>query len=523
MKLSERLKQRMVDFGEALNDPVGPPRSSLRAVGAVGGAVGDVLDEITPQPIQDATEWVMDKTGVTGLMEAAMGAVPEEYQPDVMAALDATNLAGLGAVATSPLRHQVLSSMKNYIPYHYSPEIQTNPIQKWEMAPGLKQMGVPLQRKVRGGAQWAGENLAHLGENLFDPRARAQLAETGIPRHVSRQLGKGGTSPKDVGVDNAQIQYQNYVDKHSRRNEGLHPAAQELSNRQMMEQPKPWTPGAFKEGMKRWDSKESKLTDADYEYMGDFVERRQQISSQKGKPVMVMKAPRGPGGNHYNDVVYDSPPMVPIKNAFKRLMKDGGEIDVKRLRAELEIEQNKVRNKIKDLPKKEKALKDWFIQDGPEGAVWITGGRVGKRGITEGGIQYMLRVGPDGSLTGIMADTHDFMENVPGVSKVVQDPVVAATPPMHSSVYSLLKSDEAKARRQKVPSVVERKKNWKDAGGQPLFTTPEGKPVHNVTDKMLREAIAGLKPSPSGVLRESGKVAAGSPLLFEMLMADEEQ
>lgn len=513
MSLKQRIKSRLKAVEAAWSDDeTSVPRAVLATTGAAGGAIGDVVEAVTPDIIQQAGTEVANAFGVPKLFEM----IPEEYQDEATDVADSLNLLGAGGLGSSMSRHGILSGMKNYIPGYYG--AGRAPVNKMEGM--LSNKGIPLeaQRKVTGGAQWGAQSAMNALENTLMPGARAQLKDTGIPKHVSRQMQGGKKNFFDTEIDNAQILYQKHADVQSGRHKGLMPAAEELVNRQTFQKHSKYEPGATQKAMRKYDSPDSPLSKADYDFMEKWVDKGQDL--KKGDN-LVIKANRGAGGNHYNDVLVDSQVVPPLYAAFKKLNKQKPDGFTKAdLKAEMEVLQAKNRQKIKDLPKKQRNLADWYILDNAPGdnAIWLTGGRVGTAK-TEGGIPFLIKVDTDGNMSGIMADTHDMGEKLPGVKQLVKEKVVATNAPMHHSIYSLRKQ---LGKEVKVPSAQTVTKA-KQVEGVPLKVDPKtGKEKPGISDIMLREAIGKAKPTKETLRKERLRSAATVPLLFESLIEDEE-
>ena len=96
------------------------------------------------------------------------------------------------------------------------------------------------------------------------------------------------------------------------------------------------------------------------------------------------------------------------------------EVDPKELRKTLEAAS---------LASKELAPKYRFsVLDRPtsDGSVWVTGSRPGSA-ITEGGINYLTKVSPKGTLMGVMSDEHNLFEGFAGkVQKYTGVPALSA-------------------------------------------------------------------------------------------------
>ena len=115
--------------------------------------------------------------------------------------------------------------------------------------------------------------------------------------------------------------------------------------------------------------------------------------------------------------------------------------------------------------------------------------RKGGRGKVEGGINLLIKVEPNGNITGYMSDLHDFLEKVPVVGqsldKALPTQVLAVSPPMQSNIYSVL--TQKRVDRATFP------------GGQGVFSEPrpsrmkEADEIQQAADR-LRQA-GGFNPS----------------------------
>lgn len=484
MSLKSKLKARVEAAQAAWDDnDVSGARAALATTGEAGRAIGDVVEAITPDLYQQAGRELMSAFGVDKAIEYGKKVVPEEYHDEIGDVVDSTNLLGLAALKGVPSKYGVTSSAKNYIPYHYGPNIKSNPVMPWETKIPVDLAG---QRKARGLMEWVGGTGANMAENMLTPGGRAMIKDTGVPPHVARQLGKpeAKKSFRDKEIDNAQAMYLAHLNKQTRRDGPMSQDVQDLVREQVYQGHRKWEKGDVKKAMKEFDSPDTFLKDADYEYMGNLVENLQPMQGSD----LVVKANRGAGGNHYNDLLKDNPATPAIFKAFQKMKKKGGEIDVKRLREALEVEQKAHRKNLGD-------KKDWFIQEGPEGAVWITGGKVGSA-VTEGGVAYVLRVDPKGNMTAVMSDAHDFLEKIPGVNKMVPDGAIAVTPPMHSNIYSIRKQ---LGESRDVPSARPNRKKTKDSRSQAA----------------MREAIGKTQASPETIQKEMARQGLLTNLMIE--------
>lgn len=75
--------------------------------------------------------------------------------------------------------------------------------------------------------------------------------------------------------------------------------------------------------------------------------------------------------------------------------------------------------------------------------------RKGGRGKVEGGINMIIKVEPNGDVTGYMSDLHDFLEKTPigpVLERSLPTQVFAVSPPMQSNVFSMITDERLKSR-----------------------------------------------------------------------------
>lgn len=160
------------------------------------------------------------------------------------------------------------------------------------------------------------------------------------------------------------------------------------------------------------------------------------------RPVIAIKS-AGKGGSktgkHYKDVLIDAP----FAKEVRRLFPEGtSEVSPSLLRETLETASLASR----DLDRKYQ----FTIMNRPtnDGSIWVTGSRPGSA-ITEGGINYIAKVSPKGTIMGVMSDEHNLFEGfagktqkytlgaVPALSAmryILPHRFIAVTPPMMTDV-----------------------------------------------------------------------------------------
>ena len=75
--------------------------------------------------------------------------------------------------------------------------------------------------------------------------------------------------------------------------------------------------------------------------------------------------------------------------------------------------------------------------------------RKGGRGKVEGGINMIIKVEPNGDITGYMSDLHDFLEKTPigpVLERSLPTQVFAVSPPMQSNVFSIITKERLESR-----------------------------------------------------------------------------
>lgn len=75
--------------------------------------------------------------------------------------------------------------------------------------------------------------------------------------------------------------------------------------------------------------------------------------------------------------------------------------------------------------------------------------RKGGRGKVEGGINMLIKVEPNGDITGYMSDLHDFLEKTPigpVLERALPTQVFAVSPPMQSNVFSIITKERLESR-----------------------------------------------------------------------------
>jgi len=154
-------------------------------------------------------------------------------------------------------------------------------------------------------------------------------------------------------------------------------------------------------------------------------------------PILAIKNPgvgKATTGRHHMDVLVHAPYV----SSASRIFKDRGSVSPDELFSKL----NAAAAQSQSL--KTEKLKFSVKGQAADGGVWITGSRPGSA-ITEGGINYLVKVTTDGKLIGVMSDEHNLFEGIAGkiqkktggaiptlraMKHLIPNRLIAVTPPM---------------------------------------------------------------------------------------------
>jgi hypothetical protein len=336
---------------------------------------------------------------------------------------------------------------------------------------------------------------------LASPKARALHKEQGINpvvQKIVRETVEGKPNPRDIEKAAANVNYLSHMHNQSGRTGPINPAMAQIAQKSNLETYTPNQPGQISDWMKQHSGtvklgddvvgprgQKNVLSDAD----ASTIENHVNSAWGPSDTVVMKRARSGTGGNHFTD-------MYAGRDPFARPRAGNG------------VAQNAVKlmnqygdDWIKHFPDKGSNYR--VISKGDDG-VWVTGtGRTVGTAVTEGGVNWLAKVEPDGTMVSVISDKHDFLEKplqkvagaankVPGVNmhpEIMDKSLVAVTPPMYSNVKNLM-TKQAK----NLP------KDYKNIAGVP---TPKGGP----TNLTLLEEFASAKPSDMGVKAEQLKQA----------------
>jgi hypothetical protein len=219
--------------------------------------------------------------------------------------------------------------------------------------------------------------------------------------------------------------------------------------------------------------------------------------------LFIVKRPESGAGGHWNDMHNTSQFRSIASDIFpvgKDLPSTPAELlkRMQKLKYKTKNKKNQMENRL--------GLEDLKVDDT---GVWFTFSKVGSA-LTEGGVNFRVKLKPDGKGFGVMSDEHNLIEKwlsllstLPGLGRVAPDRLVGATPPMFFDIKTL---KPAQSGWVKPDDFVKPKMNqYKYKGWQ------FGPHKQNLQDYMLG-AKASAKTIKEEQLRAARKVIGGGML-----------
>ena len=441
----------------------------LRSAGNfLGGTAGNVIGEATSAVIPDYVEnkigegaqYLMNTSGgqkVQGMLQENpelardLGAALQvaESLPFVRGVSTASKAGKAVDAMTGPEsgRGMALASANNVIPGYYGPQ------------------------KAGAVATWLPNQAYNITKDMLSPKSRATYREQGITNTQQRIIGRAladeaieegmdyakiykyfGFDPKEGGTHRAEASAQ-YMDR-------IHGGSGRKGNRNLIDQAMKksdlvdytsWTKGTYPDLIKRnklkpypmitEDIKGKRpvsIPDDDLQFIEDHFAKawtepssipfRPEVPFSKAQsPIIAIKSPGKGGsttGKHFKDVLHDAPYVRTVNQMFP---KGVTEVDPKELRKTLEaasLASQELANKYRF---------DVLDRKTKDGSVWVTGSRPGSA-ITEGGINYLAKVSPKGTVMGVMSDEHNLFE---GIAGKVQKYTASGVPALSAMRYLL--------------------------------------------------------------------------------------
>lgn len=315
--------------------------------------------------------------------------------------------------------------------------------------------------------KWMAQGAARAQDNLLSPEARALYRDTGINRSFrddTRALlqdaeAMSGSSRRPEAKAIAQGQFNYLVGEQAGRQGARGEALEEIRRRSYLTEAVPFEQGSYSDlvmskklsgTVEDAKGQSRKLTprkaDLDFieEHMGNVWKGRgDEKLKDAATPKLVIKTPTGKyTGNHKFDFQQKSGVFPLMKKIF-------GENKTPTKEEFYELLQKHAGDKVKIHP-----------DSGSKNGYWVTGSFEGTA-ITEGGVNFIAKVQPNGRIMAVVSDEHNFLEKTPVVGAAVEDAlpnrIVAATPPMFFDAKSAAKTKAAQAEtgEQKYREVLE--------------------------------------------------------------------
>ena len=466
---------QMYDKGE-----INPLQYGLRTAGnavdaTLGNVVGTATDYLIPDGVEQYVgEAVMDTAPAQYAMELAQR-YPEQAR-DLSAGFSVAEavpfVRGITTAAKAGRRVDELTgedsgrgmltgSANNVIPGYYGPQ------------------------QAASVAAWLPSQIAGTVRDIASPSSRAKYREQGITtssQQIMKRAREGSKSKLETFIYNlppfkalkgvkdiekgtpraiAQGQYLGRIHSQSGR-VGSSDLIDEIMRRSDVAETVDYYPGAYADSVRNNKLKPYpkdsagqpkkmpiKMSNEDLDFIEEHFGRVWTEPSQRlgggpevpfrdaETPILAIKNPGKGGsytGKHYDDVLKNAPFVSKVENIFKNRDNVSSDELFSLLNAEAVASQGL----------KETKRKYSVAGQAADGGVWITGSRPGSA-ITEGGINYLVKVTKDGKLIGVMSDEHNLFEGIAGkiqkntmglvptlnaMKHLLPNRIIAVTPPM---------------------------------------------------------------------------------------------
>lgn len=403
-------------------------------------------------------------------------------------------------ISPNSMKGAYVSGVPNYIKGYYGPseaakEAGTSAVLK-EKAKGFAdvigaglgnavKMQLPYNRAVY---RDTGVNLPLYKSNKQTPDSKSlqeeMTARALANRHISEQAGRKGPNVLDEVLERSA--YSNYIPMEK----GFYDIANQFNK------------GTTKQKITKEESE--KLEN----YMSKIWNTKSLLDRATGKSgkelgfnrdnKFVLKRPQGTiSGNHWNDMVN--------RSVFSNVARDVFGKDKKNPKSVKELAERLKRVKWSQVDKKGNKTERIGVPgiELDKDGVWFSFSKAGSA-ITEGGVNFRVKLRTDGTGFGVMSDEHNFLEFLPGMSNALPNKVLAATPPMHFNIRQVRPMQTGgfkKGRGRPAKTNIYPNKSWKEFG-------EEG-------NQDMMSFIQGQKPSAETLRNE--RLRAGTKVGLGML------
>jgi len=523
----------------------------------VAKPVEELVSFLTPdaieEPIAQATQYAMDKTGASDYLQSLD---PEDRRriEEGLGLLGVVSPVGrMKGRATAPtdpaMRGYALSSGEVIVPNFYNPRdrrysapVETaltkafpdeyNPNLSLEdnikRAESDKTKQNVTQNKIRKGlgfVEWGTQGAVRVAQNMFNPYSRALYAESGLSpvfKEAKKQVDvalaqqqklRSRTPPpegtperkafnqenleadrnlqKAIEVAHSQVQQMHHIRRQAEAKgrgkdvtEGFALASADPNVPQMYFKPNEvgsdWYLQTGAKGANRYGIKPDEA-----QFVGDHVLRVWSGLDPKRARVIVKKPRSTVSGMHWEDLTFNNAKTQVAELFDPTASGKRKEFTVDSLAARLE---KKSKNKTSNFAYVGKDSTGAYIQFSKAG-----------RGKVEGGVNVLMKVHPNGDLTGYLSDLHDFLEKTPVLGKMLDKAmptqVLAVTPPMQTNIYSV-----------RTKKTIEKK--YGEEGLKKRVSPPQIDQVGEQAQALKRIQEAGaVRPSTREVLRQTAPMA----------------
>ena len=323
-----------------------------------------------------------------------------------------------------------------------------------------------VRKKLAGFGAWGAEGMKEAVKMLVDPKARAVYKDLGVSpaavSYVSRAL-----ADNELHKGMAQVQYLSHIARQAGR-EGV--TADEI--RKVMEASGftdyfAYSSGSYADAIKAnkliatKNGRQAQMSDDDLgiieNHFGSVWKAPDNIGTDvafkdaEGSLLFIKNTANKNTGDHYNDVLKNGGYIGSVYNIFKNTK--NAKPSIEELWSGMKKASGKEGSRWKLAPVSQ------TLEDAKKNGLWITGSKKGSA-YTEGGVNYITRVKPNGDLVSVMSDEHNFFETLAGkadavartagagqaplgaglltaLNAVIPHRLVAVTPPMHNNIYNL--------------------------------------------------------------------------------------
>jgi len=498
----------------------------------VAKPVESVIDAVVPN--LGVGEFVGEQIARTGLPQY----IQENTSEDTRRALS----EGLGLFGVTPVGRMVgrapetrgmyATGGRVYKTGHYNPtEVELNKVEE----AALKNVAEETKNRykaLKGNVSFTLDGLQSVADLFFNPQSRAMFTEYGLNPVYSKVYKDYRRAVESGNTDEARAQLQI-----------LHNQAQAMENikRQAGQKPKkvsatedfvlaasdpasPATYNALRDHGPSWYHEIASpaatfngFRQADSDFIQEHIQRRWGRAFEKPERTEVLvKTPRSDiTGNHFVDVLGRNPSITKVADLF--LQKNGKKPrfepfdSVEDLKEALEKQAG---TQVKQAGTKKNAFR---VLKSDDTGVWIETAGVGRAKV-EGGVNMLMKVEPNGNLTGVMSDLHNFLEEarIKGVKvrnrpmeAILPNQVMAVSPPMQTNVVSVSQVDKFG------PDAEMMREAQRE-------TMPVPTRARTEAARERVEQPMGLTPSTGEVARQATQQAADYTMLGNMLSREEE-